>query len=119
MFHSRENNQVTNFAHWRAAHKELAIDLVLGNHDILARDIYTSNEMTVHEEVLDAGPFLISHDVLESADRFYIHGDNSYYSKLTVNQDGLLVKVNPDITKELLVPSCSCCTHTFNGEVYS
>lgn len=74
MFHSRENNQVAGFAHWRAAHKDLAIDLVLGNHDILAREIYTSNNMTVYEEVLDAGPFLISHDVLESADRFYIHG---------------------------------------------
>ena len=74
MFHSRENNQVTNFSHWRSAHNGLTIDLVLGNHDILAKDIYTGNNMTVHEEVLDAGPFLISHDILEDAGKFYIHG---------------------------------------------
>lgn len=74
MFHSRENNQVTIFSHWRLAHNELTIDLVLGNHDKLAKDIYTGNNMTVHEEVLDVGPFLISHDILEDADKFYIHG---------------------------------------------
>lgn len=46
-------------------------------------------------------------------------GDNSYYSMLTVNDEGILVKVNPEITKDDIVPFCHCCTHTFNGELFT
>lgn len=41
-------------------------------------------------------------------------GENSYWSGLTV-EDNILVKINPDaIMTEV---HCTCCTHTFNGEV--
>lgn len=74
MFHSRENNEVDNFSHWRNAHKELSIDLVLGNHDILPEEMYTGNNMAVHEAILDEGSFIISHDEIAEPGKFYIHG---------------------------------------------
>lgn len=42
-------------------------------------------------------------------------GQNSYYSGLFVDEAGLLQVVDPSITSASLTPSCSCCTHTFNG----
>ena len=44
--------------------------------------------------------------------------ESSYYSKLYIDEDGVLKKVNPDLTNEMLYPSCWCCTHTFNGKPY-
>lgn len=46
-------------------------------------------------------------------------GNNSYYSMLTVDEQGVLVKVNPNVVIDDLEPSCPCCTHTFNGEVFT
>ena len=43
-------------------------------------------------------------------------GDNSYFSALFVDEDGVLQMVAPDLSIEELYPSCSCCTHSFNGE---
>jgi hypothetical protein len=42
-------------------------------------------------------------------------GESSYYSGLYVDEAGILRVVNPDLRPEKLVPSCTCCTHTFNG----
>lgn len=42
-------------------------------------------------------------------------GESSYYSGLYVDDAGILRVVNPDLRPEDLTPSCSCCTHTFNG----
>ncbi|CAN7652787.1 hypothetical protein [Mesorhizobium caraganae] len=42
-------------------------------------------------------------------------GDNSYYSGLYVDQDNRLALVDPELRLEDMKPSCSCCTHTFNG----
>lgn len=44
-------------------------------------------------------------------------GESSYWSGLYVDDSNLLQKVNPDFTKEDFCPYCTCCTHTFNGEV--
>lgn len=74
MFHSRENNEVANFAHWREAHQQLHVDLVIGNHDILPAESYLSNKINVMDEMMDAGPFLVSHDELKEPGKFYIHG---------------------------------------------
>jgi len=41
-------------------------------------------------------------------------GEASIYSLLTV-RDGILVKANEDA--ELPKPTCTCCTHSFNGNV--
>lgn len=43
-------------------------------------------------------------------------GESTYYSTLTVNDDGILVKIDEDA--EPPAPRCNCCTHTFNGVPY-
>lgn len=42
-------------------------------------------------------------------------GESSYFSGLYVDEDGILRIVDPDLRPEKLTPSCTCCTHTFNG----
>jgi hypothetical protein len=42
-------------------------------------------------------------------------GESSYYSGLYVDTDGRLRVVNPDLGPEDVIPSCTCCTYTFNG----
>lgn len=46
---------------------------------------------------------------------FFLTGESTYWSKLRVDADNRLVKVDPDLTVERMEPSCACCTHTFNG----
>lgn len=43
-------------------------------------------------------------------------GESTYYSGLYVDDAGLLRVVDPGLRARDLVPSCTCCTHTFNGE---
>lgn len=74
MFHSVQNKETDNFAHWRAAHAQLHIDLVMGNHDILEKTSYSAHNIALHDKVLDAGAFLVSHDELKTPEKFYIHG---------------------------------------------
>jgi len=45
-------------------------------------------------------------------------GESTYYSKLTVDEDGILVKINPELTADKMYTACNCCTHTFNGISY-
>ncbi len=73
-FHSRHNQEVEDFGIWRASHKELHIDFVLGNHDILPRNAYESWNLCVHESSLLEKPFFISHDAVQNQDQFTIHG---------------------------------------------
>jgi hypothetical protein len=42
-------------------------------------------------------------------------GESTMYSALTVNEDRILVKIDPSARP--FPPSCKCCTHTFNGKV--
>jgi len=42
-------------------------------------------------------------------------GESSYWSGLHVDADNRLARVDPDLGVEQMEPSCSCCTHTFNG----
>lgn len=43
-------------------------------------------------------------------------GEGSLWSKLYVDEDNVLRKVNPDLQNRDLYPSCSCHTHSFNGK---
>lgn len=42
---------------------------------------------------------------------------NSFFNTLYIDENNLLQKVNKELTVNDLYPSCSCCTHTFNGVV--
>jgi hypothetical protein len=46
-------------------------------------------------------------------------GESSYYSGLFIDDDNILQRIDPDMTIDDLFPSCNCCTHTFNGNVYT
>ncbi len=46
-------------------------------------------------------------------------GESTYYSGLYVDHDGILKMVNPSIDETTLEPSCRCCTHTYNGKVFT
>jgi len=73
LFHSRSNEQVEVFSHFRQHHQSLHIDLVIGNHDILKDEQYEHFRLTQHKECLNLAPFCIAHDQLNS-DHFVLHG---------------------------------------------
>jgi len=52
-----------------------------------------------------------------SNDQTYFNaGENSYFSKLFVDDNGNLQKIAPELANEDFTPTCSCCTHSFNGK---
>lgn len=60
----------------------------------------------------------IWHMVLRDRDdRRYVRiGESSYYNALRVDENGILQLADPSLKNEDFAPSCSCCTHTFNGK---
>lgn len=42
-------------------------------------------------------------------------GESTYFSGLFIDEQGLLQRVDETLRIESLVPSCACCTHTWNG----
>lgn len=42
-------------------------------------------------------------------------GESSYFSGLFVDESGILQRVDPGFGPQDIQPSCTCCTHTFNG----
>ena len=60
--HSTANKELDLFLKWRKDFSLLQIDLVKGNHDILADNWYAAADIQVHEWKLAAGPFLFLHD---------------------------------------------------------
>ncbi|PCJ56316.1 MAG: hypothetical protein COA79_19295 [Planctomycetota bacterium] len=53
------------------------------------------------------------------AEEYICVGENSYYSVLLVDSEGVLEFANPKIDHHSLTPDCSCCTHSFNGKPFS
>ncbi|AQY21641.1 hypothetical protein [Riemerella anatipestifer] len=45
-------------------------------------------------------------------------GESSYFSGLFVDENNILQKCTPELNKFNMQKFCSCCTYTFNGEVY-
>ncbi|RYD57101.1 MAG: ligase-associated DNA damage response endonuclease PdeM [Sphingobacteriales bacterium] len=74
LFHSKHNNEVEAFTHWRSGHASLHIDFVTGNHDILPKEKYLDWNMELHTDGLHIGPYYIAHDAPEDCDTFCIHG---------------------------------------------
>ncbi len=73
LFHSKSNQQVTTFRHFRNQHPKVRFDLVVGNHDILPAADYETYQLEQHTSCLNIGPFCIAHDWLKT-DAFLIHG---------------------------------------------
>jgi len=61
MFHSTDNAEWQPFEHWRARNSDIAIELVMGNHDILPESYY--QVLDLHTTAyLEQPPFLFIHD---------------------------------------------------------
>lgn len=45
-------------------------------------------------------------------------GESTFFSGMHIDNDGKLQLVNPELKAKNLTPSCTCCTHTFNGKVF-
>lgn len=54
---------------------------------------------------------------LDNHHGYFYAGESSSFSKLKIDENGILVKIKPDFVP--YKPSCTCCTHTFNGKVYN
>lgn len=63
MVHSHANRELDWFARWRKDFSQLAITLVLGNHDILQEDWYAQNEIDVVKGQYTIEPFAMIHDI--------------------------------------------------------
>lgn len=48
---------------------------------------------------------------------YFRTSETTLYSELFVDENNILQKVNPELKNEDIVPTCSCCTWTFNGKV--
>jgi hypothetical protein len=48
-------------------------------------------------------------------ERYVRVGESSYFSGMYVDDAGILQLVDPSLGPSSMVPSCKCCTHTFNG----
>lgn len=62
-----------------------------------------------HKEYLGLSDF-------DKKNGFFISGESSYYSLLYIDENGILQYVSPDLSVEDIKPTCTCCTHTFNGK---
>lgn len=45
-------------------------------------------------------------------------GESAYFSGLFVDDNNVLQLVNPNLKASEMTPTCTCCTHTFNGKVF-
>jgi DNA ligase-associated metallophosphoesterase len=74
LFHSHANKEMDLFIKWRRDFQHLDIQLIIGNHDILGKDWYGQNQISISKKELQTGPFIFTHDKAEcsSIDDCYI-----------------------------------------------
>ena len=61
--------------------------------------------------------WMVARNDAEKHDRVRV-GESAYFSGLYIDDDNRLALVDPDLRIEDMVPSCRCCTHTFNGKPF-
>lgn len=47
---------------------------------------------------------------------YFTYGESTHFSRLFVDENNILQKVDPNLKNEDFAPSCPCCTFTFNGK---
>ena len=50
---------------------------------------------------------------------YFVEGESAHFSGLYVDASKRLQKVAPELNETSLKPSCKCCTHTFNGKLFT
>lgn len=73
MFHSHSNKEHDFFLRWRNDFSSLPIQLVRGNHDVLANEWYSHAGINVIDEQHSIGNFIFTHDMEDAA-----AAENSY-----------------------------------------
>lgn len=77
LFHSKINTEWNDFTEWRKKYPNLQVNLVIGNHDILAKPEYHSGYINLFKK-LKIGPFLMVHNIdemnLNDNDRYILSG---------------------------------------------
>lgn len=73
LFHSHWNLEWPLFSDWLAHYESLRAHLVIGNHDILDTSVYQNSGLIV-DDTLALGPFLFSHEKIDSASAYNISG---------------------------------------------
>jgi uncharacterized protein len=67
-FHSEANKELEFFRKWRNDFNQLNIELVKGNHDVLKKDWYSANNITVSDKHLNVDHFCFVHDINEACE---------------------------------------------------
>ena len=65
LFHSSTNSEWDAFGEFLKQYPDLDVELVVGNHDILATDLYFKYHIQLHYDVLQVPPFIFSHEPLD------------------------------------------------------
>ena len=65
LFHSQLNEDWYRFSDFIGHYPSIKFHLVLGNHDILKKEVYDNSLLHIYEEPMAMGPFLLSHHPLE------------------------------------------------------
>ncbi|MEX0635804.1 MAG: metallophosphoesterase, partial [Ferruginibacter sp.] len=63
LFHSHNNKEHDLFLKWRHDIANIAIHLILGNHDILTKDWYDQANIQLHDKILVKDKFVFTHDM--------------------------------------------------------
>ena len=65
LFHSDRNRVWGEFCAYTRAHPEISFELIPGNHDILPTCDYAEARLLRHPEILNEGPFALTHHPLD------------------------------------------------------
>lgn len=65
LFHSEYNADWEDFSALTHQFSEVSFELIKGNHDILSEQAYQAAQLTLHEEPLEIGGWLLSHHPME------------------------------------------------------
>ena len=63
LFHSKYNQEIVLFDHFRKKNHQTDIHLVAGNHDILNKEQYDQLRIIHHGQKMQIGPFTFAHDI--------------------------------------------------------
>lgn len=91
-FHSTENDSLRLFTAWRERHHTLSVELVQGNHDVMARGTYAELGITLLGTEARLGPLAVVHDPADagkSEDAYYLAGHVHPGARLQTASGGL------------------------------
>ncbi len=66
LFHSDKNKEWELFVQWRESLPQINIELIRGNHDIIAAAHYKRADIKVYPVCVEKGPFLFTHEPMEN-----------------------------------------------------